>query len=65
MTDKDSNSDLLNIPMEYATRIYENNANGVTIEQEDPYGQEKPRIVLSKQQAEQVYLALQEFAEGR
>lgn len=64
MTDRDSSSDLLNIPAEYATRVFVNNAGGVTVEQDDPFESETPRIVLSKSQAEQVYLALQAFVEG-
>lgn len=64
MTEKDFSSDLLNIPAEYATRVFTNNGGGVTIEQDDPYESSTPQIVLSKSQAAHVYLALQAFVEG-
>lgn len=64
MTEKDFISDLLNIPAEYATRVFTNNGGGVTIEQDDPYESSTPKIVLSKSQAAHVYLALQAFVEG-
>jgi len=64
MNEEDFSSDLLNLPAEFATRVFENNGGGVTIEQEDFFSADPPKIVLSKSQAEHVYLALQEFVEG-
>lgn len=67
MSEKDSTSSaiLLVLPIEYQTSVFVNNDGNVVIEQPDPYGGDSSLIVLSKSQAEQVYLALQEFVEGR
>jgi hypothetical protein len=66
MTKEDSiaTSVLLVLPIEYATSVFINTNDNVVIEQPDPYGGDCSVIVLSKQQAEQVYLALQKFVEG-
>jgi hypothetical protein len=64
MNEEDFSSELLNLPLEFATRVFENNGGGVTIEQEDFFSADPPKIVLSKSQTEQLYLALQEFVEG-
>ena len=64
MTDEDSSKDLLNIPAEYATRVFVNSVGSVTISQDDTDDRYTQFIVLSKSQAEHVYLALQAFVEG-
>ncbi len=58
-----ANGVLLELPIEYATSVYITDEN-VAIEQPDPYGGDCSVIVLSKAQAEQVYLALKQFVEG-
>ena len=64
MTDRNSNSDLLNLPYAYATRVFANDDGGVTIIQNDPMGGDVSIVALTKDQAEQVYLALQAFVEA-
>lgn len=56
-------NDLLILEREYQIRVYSNFAGDITIEQENPPDEEVSTVVLTKSQAEKLYLALKELIE--
>ena len=64
MTDEDSSKDLLNIPAEYATRVFVNAMGTLTISQRPDALKDPEVIVLTKAQAVDVAKSLIDWVGG-
>ena len=64
MNESDSTEDLLHLDATYETTVFVNQSGSLSILQQDPSNNESPVVVLTKDQAAHVYLALKAFAES-